>query len=520
MSWFPSTIKIEIVNKDYGQLDLLASLGVKTYTFASFFDEVISTHPQTIGTFIKDFEKNKDFHAFIASRVSSIAPDKLSELSKFPVFIIGSDSQEDANGADTNVLPAKCSSSLSNHKILSSTVTDLFKKNLVKVSDLNIIHPDYQPDDNFDSYWSKFGNVRFESSHFVEWLLAHKQTFSTTLSKSNENIEFWRWAKANISDNERIGELNFLPVIVLPLPSESSNTDIVNAAQDTFKTLTSTIYASNRYMVNEDIESFVKLNDKKALFVSDKYLTDQETPETIAAWMEFWKKVGVKNDYLSIIVKTIIPKLPSIENDNLPNLFAQYEADLRKQDTNLPSTLSQMLVKTADGIYRKLSSTVYINTNTTEPFPYIAIPNSISFVGKEHNVSALMLQIATAANATIVNTTLDWRKAKLKRYAEMQTKKEQVANSLSNASTAVTEEEKASVASFDSIHFALLKDLASIKANKNDSITDLETSFSSLKLYSDAGVLTLPKTFNCRLCVQTALRLSAVWYYERNYIYI
>jgi len=494
MSWFPSTIKIEIVNKDYGQLDLLASLGVKTYTFASFFDEVISTHPQTIGTFIKDFEKNKDFHAFIASRVSGIAPDKLSELSKFPVFIIGSDSQEDANGADTNVLPAKCSSSLSNHKILSSTVTDLFKKNLVKVSDLNIIHPDYQPDDNFDSYWSKFGNVRFESSHFVEWLLAHKQTFSTTLSKSNENIEFWRWAKANISDNERIGELNFLPVIVLPLPSESSNTDIVNAAQDTFKTLTSTIYASNRYMVNEDIESFVKLNDKKALFVSDKYLTDQETPETIAAWMEFWKKVGVKNDYLSIIVKTIIPKLPSIENDNLPNLFAQYEADLRKQDTNLPSTLSQMLVKTADGIYRKLSSTVYINTNTTEPFPYIAIPNSISFVGKEHNVSALMLQIATAANATIVNTTLDWRKAKLKRYTEMQTKKEQVANSLSNASTAVTEEEKASVASFDSIHFALLKDLASIKANKNDSITDLETSFSSLKLYSDAGVLTLPKT--------------------------
>ena len=306
MSWFPSTIKIEIVNKDYGQLDLLASLGVKTYTFASFFDEVISTHPQTIGTFIKDFEKNKDFHAFIASRVSGIAPDKLSELSKFPVFIIGSDSQEDANGADTNVLPAKCSSSLSNHKILSSTVTDLFKNNLVKVSDLNIIHPDYHPDDNFDSYWSKFGNVRFESSHFVEWLFRHKQTFSTTISKTDENIEFWRWAKANIADNERLSELNFLPVIVLPLPSESSNTDTANTTQDTFKALTNTIYASNHYMANEDIESFVKLNDKKALFVSDKYLTDQETPETIAAWMEFWKKVGVKNDYLSIIVKTTI----------------------------------------------------------------------------------------------------------------------------------------------------------------------------------------------------------------------
>lgn len=494
MSWFPSKIKIEIVNKDYGKLDLLTSLGVRTYTFASFFDAIICTHPQTIGTFIKDFDKNKEFHTFIASRVSSIAPDKLSELSKFPVYIIGSDSQEDASETGIKVVPATVSSSLSNHKILSSTVTDLFKKNLVKASDLNIIHPDYQPDDNFDSYWSKFGNVRFESSHFVEWLFSHKQTFSTTVSKTNENIEFWRWAKANIAGHERLGELNFLPVIVLPLPSESSSADIVNATQDTFKTLTNTIYASNHYMANEDIESFVKLNDKNALFISDKYLTHQETPETIAVWMEFWTKVGVKNDYLSIIIKTIIPKLSSIKNKNLPSLFAQYEAELRKQYTNLPLTLSTMLVKTADGVYRKLSSTVYINTNTTEPFPYISIPNSVSFVGKEQNISALMFQIATAANATIVNTPLDWRKAKLKRYAELQTTKEKINNSLSNANIVVTEEEKASVASFDSIHFALLKNLASIKANKNDSITDLESSISSLKLYSSAGVLTLPKT--------------------------
>ena len=104
-----------------------------------------------------------------------------------------------------------------------------------------------------------------------------------------------------------------------------------------------------------------------------------------------------------------------------------------------------------------------------------------------------MLQIATAANATIVNTVLDWRKAKLKRYGELQAIKEKIEGSLSNANIVVTEEEKASVESFDSIHFALLKDLASIKANKNDSITDLETSISSLKLYSNAGVLTLPK---------------------------
>lgn len=494
MPWFPSEIKIEIVNKDYGQLDVLTSLGVKTYTFASFYDEVICTHPQAIGTFIKDFDKNKEFHAFMASQVSSIAPDKLSKLAKFPVYIIGLDSLEKENVKDAKGVSAIVSSSLSNHKIISSTVTDLFKKNLVKASDLNIIHPDYQPDEHFDSYWSKFGNKRFEASHFVEWLLDHKQTFSKTMSNAVENIAFWTWAKNNIANHERVGELNFLPVLVLPLSSDNCVADIVNDPQDTFKTLTNTIYASNHYMTNEDIESFVKLNDNNALFISDRYLNQQETPESIAAWMAFWKKVGVKNDYLSIIINTIIPRLSSIKNDNLPHLFAQYEAELRKQYTNLPLTLSSMLVKTADGVYRKLSSTVYVNTDTTEPFPYIEIPNSISFVGKEHNINSLMLQIATAANATVVNTLLDWRKAKLKRYTELQTIKEKINNSLSNANIVMTEEEKTSVASFDSIHFALLKDLASIKANKNDSITDLESSFSSLKLYSIENMLFLPRT--------------------------
>ena len=493
MNWFPPTLVVNIANDKYGSSSLLTALGVKDYTFSDFYEEFICTCAKTISSYINDFERNKDFHKFMMEHVTSITPEKLTLLSQFPIYVIGDDSQESGTTGSTLNIPAVVKASMSGHKILSSTVTELFKKKLVKASDLDIIHPDYRPDENFDSYWSKFDNVRFESSHFVEWLFSHKQTFSTTISKTDENIEFWRWAKANIADNERLGELNFLPVIVLPLPSESSNTDTANTTQDTFKALTNTIYASNHYMANEDIESFVKLNDKNALFVSDKYLTNQESPESITAWMEFWKKVGVKNDYLSIIIKTIIPNLSSIKNEKLPDLFAQYETELRKQYTNLPSTLSSMLVKTADGIYRKLSSTVYINTNTSEPFSYIAIPNSISFVGKEHNVSALMLQIAAAANATVVNTPLDWRKAKLKRYSELQTIKEKVDNSLSNANIVVTDEEKDSVISFDSIHFALLKDLASIKANKNDSITDLETSISSLKLYSNAGVLTLPK---------------------------
>ena len=489
-TWFPPTIEVQIVNKNYGQLKLLTALEVKTYTFANFYDEVIITNSKTIGSYIQDFDKNKSFHEFIARRVSNIADKKLAYLSEFPVYIIGAESQEQNNGTNNEVVPAVVSSSLSNHKILSSTVTELFEKKLVKESDLNIIHPDYRPDENFDSYWSKFGNVRFESEHFVEWLFTHKQLFSATVSKSVENINFWRWAKNNISNYEKIEKLSFLPVIIQSLSEDEEELNTFETLQDKFVSLENTVYASNQYLINEDIESFVKFNDPNAYFISGKYLSAQDNVETIAEWLQFWQKVGVKNDHLSIIINTIIPKLATIKNDGLPNLFAQYETELRKNYSDLPTTLGSMLVKTQDGSYRKISSTVYINTNTIEPFPYITIPNSISFIGKEHNISTLMLQIATAAKATIVNTPLDWRKAKLKRYVEIQTAKEKVVNSIIIA----TDEEKSLVASFDSIHMSLIKDLVHIKTNRNDSITDLETSISSLKLYSSQNCLMPPKS--------------------------
>ena len=97
--------------------------------------------------------------------------------------------QEQNVNPTTSTIPVVVKSAMSNHKILSSTVTELFEKKLVKASDLDIIHPDYRPEDSFGSYWSKFGNVRFEASHFVEWLFNHKQLFAETISKTDKNIE-------------------------------------------------------------------------------------------------------------------------------------------------------------------------------------------------------------------------------------------------------------------------------------------------------------------------------------------
>ena len=45
-------------------------------------------------------------------------------------------------------------------------------------------------------------------------------------------------------------------------------------------------------MPNEDIESFVRLNDENALFISDKYLTDQERQKPLLHGWNFGRKLA------------------------------------------------------------------------------------------------------------------------------------------------------------------------------------------------------------------------------------
>ena len=105
-TWFPPTLVVNIANDKYGSSPLLSALGVKEYTFSGFYEEFICTHPKTIGSHINDFEKNKDFHKFMIEHVTSIAPEKLTLLSQFPIYVIGDDSQESGTTGSTLNIPA------------------------------------------------------------------------------------------------------------------------------------------------------------------------------------------------------------------------------------------------------------------------------------------------------------------------------------------------------------------------------------------------------------------------------
>ena len=491
-TWFPDSIKIYIANPEYGELKILDYLGIKKYTFAEFYNEIIvgNEYVSIIKTNITEFSKNVAFHNYVISKVSTIADDKLKLLESFPVFVIGSSASVAPSEEEKqqNGVPAVLTLGLCNHRILSTALNELFEKNLVKASDLDLIHPNYNPNSSFDCYWSKFDNKELENNDFVQWIIANKAVFTQTISSNSANVDFWRWAKNNIAEHNKLQELTFLPVQLQKRRIEDNTDESIN---DLFSTLTNTIHISDKYLGTNPMESFIKMNDPKAFFISDKYIDDNENTESISKWLEFWKRLGVKSDILSVINSTIITKLSEIENESLPGLFAKYELELRSLYPDLPNKLSSMKVKTTAG-FLPFSSVVYININSSEPFDYIKLPNAISFIGKDAAISTLMLSVAIAANSKIINSVLDWRKAKIQRYIELQAIKEKELTLTESNAPMLKQEEIDAISSFDFVHLSLIKDLASIKADRQDSITDLSTSISSLKLFSEANKLLEP----------------------------
>lgn len=460
-TWFP-TDTVNMCTKKYGNSKAITAIKAKNYSFSKFFEDVIAKELKTINDTIDSKESSIAFHTFVSERLGYLVDTQRAKMKGAKVYLYGCDD---------------ASASSEGHKILSRSARELCSMGLVEFSDLDIIDPDYHIENNED-YWKKYlNNEHFTVTDFFNWLKDNTSTFYDNIKDKANNIKFWRWVKGCKLVDSTLEKLPVLPIYL-------SSGGYINSDE--------IIYLSDDYVEEGGLETIVKKYQPEASFISAEYISDNED---LDVWMNFWVKIGIRFEMVDILINTIDSRLDELEDDKLPDTLAKYRAKLDEHyEGELISKLTNLRIKTRDGIYRKLSSTVYINTNIAEPFPYIAIPNSISFVGKEQNVSALMLQIATEAKATIVNGPLDWRKVKLKRYAELQATKEKVDKSLSDANIIVTEEESDSVVSFDSIHFALLKDLASIKSNKNDSISDLETSISSLKLYSSTGVLTSPKT--------------------------
>ena len=126
------------------------------------------------------------------------------------------------------------------------------------------------------------------------------------------------------------------------------------------------------------IEHLVLKYDEEALFISPNYI---EAGDNVEDWNKFWTLVGIKFEIVDILVKTIIPNLTNINDEHLPRFLAENRESLEKQygEDGLAAQLIELRVKGHDGEFYPINEAIYIDCEKEEPFPYIKLPNQISY---------------------------------------------------------------------------------------------------------------------------------------------
>ena len=396
----------------------MLAIGCKSYEFGEFYNDVIVGELNTINDNIDSKEASISFHSFIIEHLGSLTSDQQSKMADAKVFLYGS--------VDASVTS-------SGHKTLSSKAKELFEKRLVEFSDLDIIDPDYKTEDNSEYWETRLGNTKFTVVHFFSWLKDNEDAFTKTLQNRELNIEFWRWLKDNATD-KYIDDITILPIILKDGSIDNSS---------------GTIYFSDDYMSGFNIEHSVKRFDKGALFLSSEYINEKDDTE---GWKTFWTKVGIKYEIIDIIVDTIIPNLEDIEDDGLVKLIAENRTDLEKSyEEGLIPQLTNLRVKAYDGEFYIINETIYIDCEKDEPFPYIKLPNQISFNTAEER--RLIKDIIGEIEADCVSTLSEWQQRKLDCYLAMQS------------------EDCESVREF---HYKFINDLSIIRNAERESLKEIE----------------------------------------------
>lgn len=416
--WFPKDL-VTICNSHYGKSKALIAIGIKNYKFGDFFDDVIVTEISSINENIDVKDKSIAFHNFIIGHLNVLTPDQQSKMFNTKVFLYGQDVAADTAG---------------DHKTLSSKAKELFDKGLVEFSDLDIIDPEYKTEKNVEYWETRLGNTKFTISHFFTWLKDNTETFSDTLQNEKLNIEFWHWLKEDNVADKFIEETRSLPIILKDGSIDSSDEPV---------------YFSDDYMEGAGIEHLVKIFNEDALFISPIYIDEENS---IKEWKTFWGKIGIKHEIVDILVETVIPRLSEIEDENLPRLLAENREKLESfYENELASKLRNLNVKAQDGEFYRIIDTIYIDCEKAEPFPYIKLPNQISYNSAEER--RLIKDIIDEINGDCVVSLSEWQQRKLDCFLSLQTKDNELIREF---------------------HYRFINDLSLIRNNERDVLKDIE----------------------------------------------
>lgn len=298
--------------------------------------------------------------------------------------------------------------------------------NIVKVREVNILYIEYDEDakalyekawcpktyvilsPKYTDYFSQDMRQLFKITKFdintITDIISSNATLRQSINIVDQNVDFWRWIKANQKQISAIEKFKNMPLL------DKSN----------FLSSHSSLYISDIYQ-QEQIESLVTKYVKNAQFVSSSYIESTSENEK-NEWLKLFKKLGLKSDNKDILFSDILPNLPSLDTESLDSVISmmtKHIKDLKEKWTEKRDQITQLRVRTQSGEYKTLNQVTIINMDeesVSEPFKYITLSNEVHPDIIKVNKELLLLISAEYANQNLITKKQNWIEAKIKDY--------------------------------------------------------------------------------------------------------
>ncbi len=388
------------------------SIGIKTFNKLHYLRDHLLNKLDRVKGQLDDRDNNISFHHYLAEVHGDLSDKDLSPVKEMPIYL-SSPTEEKGELCDNST----------NHYLPSSMITDIISKDLVPVSIMDSIHPDYFKSIDKDYFEKKLGNVEFDEDGFFEYLTGDDiiADVRAYLYDQERNIRFWRWAADSKAKKEQKAKLSSLPMLGRECGDE----------QDSIVSDPSCLYVSSLYMGVNDFEAFINGYVSNPKFVSPNYFEEGVDRD----WLSLFKSVKVTVDYKEIVFKYILPHLDRYKNTGIISILAKYREaivdKLNDDDKTVCGYLNHLYLMCKDGAYRTpkdvLVSGRFFDIDI-DPFMDVSISNLVSEVyiddcendnDLRRNVIKLITTIADHYNVGRENLT-QLRNAKLKYFAKHQ----------------------------------------------------------------------------------------------------
>lgn len=387
------------------------NLGLKKFGKIHYLRAHLLIHLERIEDNLEDRDNNIAFHRYIADVHDELSDKDLEKVKEMPIYI-------SSPNAEGGVL----ADSSENHYLPSALLTDIISKDLVPITILDSIHPDYFVSEKDKRYFvDKLGNAEIDEDGFFNYIVKDGIVPKVTpyLKDADRNVRFWRWVCDSKESRENKAKLNILPMLF------SCSENIADGYD-----MPSKLFISDLYSGVDGLEVFISENVDSPKFVSPAYKEEGVERD----WTTLFKTLKVTVDYKEIVFKNVLPILAKYKDTNIVGILAKY-ADTIKQkltegDEGTRKCLNNLHLKCNDGIYRTpkdviVSGKFYdVDIN---PFPDVEINNLVSeeYITcteddtQRRNVIKLLVSIGDNYNVKAENAT-QLRNLKIAYFAKHQ----------------------------------------------------------------------------------------------------